>query len=191
MRPNLNLPINGAATFPISNRIFRIVWITSWFVLARPTPAFLHSWRRILLRLFGADIHATAKIYSSVEIWDPRNLVMGPHSCLGPKVVCYNMASITLEQYAVVSQGAHLCCGSHNIDSDEFELVVRPIRICAKAWVAAEAFVGPGVIVSQGAVLGARAVAVGTIDAWCVYAGNPAKCIRKRYSTATLPSSTS
>lgn len=58
--------------------------------------------------------------------------------------------------YAIVSQGAHLCTAGHNIDHHDFPLTAAPIRLGPCAWIAAEAFVGPGVNVAEGAVLGAR-----------------------------------
>jgi putative colanic acid biosynthesis acetyltransferase WcaF len=90
------------------------------------------------------------------------------------------MAPILLEAHAIVSQGAHLCAGSHDIEDPNFPLVVRPITIGEYAWVAAEAFVGPGVHVGAGAVLGARAVTFKDLEARHVYIGNPAQSVRRR-----------
>lgn len=105
---------------------------------------------------------------------------MGRFATLGPNVNCYSMAAIELQDYALVSQGAHLCAGTHDVDDPTFQLQVRPILIGREAWVAAEAFVGPGVTVGDGAVLGARAVTVKDLDRGWVYAGNPAKPLRLR-----------
>jgi len=49
-----------------------------------------------------------------------------------------------------------------------------------RSWVAADAFVGPGVTLGEGAVLGARAVAFGDLEPWSVYIGNPMREVRKR-----------
>jgi putative colanic acid biosynthesis acetyltransferase WcaF len=152
----------------------------SWLVLAAWTPPFLHPWRRLLLRAFGARIAPTARIHASVRVWYPANLEMGDQACLGPGVNCYSMARVTLGPYALASQGAHLCAGTHDIDDPNFQLVAAPIRVEAKAWIASEAFVGPGVKVGEGAVLGARAVAFGNLEPWTVYVGNPARETRKR-----------
>ena len=59
-------------------------------------------------------------------------------------------------------------------------LVPKPIRIGARAWVAAAAFVGPGITVEEGAVVGARACVVRDVPAWTVVAGNPARVIKRR-----------
>ena len=47
-------------------------------------------------------------------------------------------------------------------------------------WLAADTFVGPDVTVGEGAILGARAVAMKNLDPQTVYAGNPAAIIKKR-----------
>lgn len=174
-------PLEGGPTFTLRHRAFRAVWNVTWFLLASWTPPFLNAWRVLLLRLFGANVASTAKIYGSARIWYPPYLRVGPFACIGPRVIVYCMAPISLEEYALVSQGAHLCGGTHDIDDPHFQLRARPITIGKRAWVAAEAFVSPGVQIGEGAVLGARGVAVGDLMPWAVYRGNPATVIRHRH----------
>ena len=45
---------------------------------------------------------------------------------------------------------------------------------------AAEAFVGPGVTIGEGAVVGARAAVFRDVEPWSVVGGNPARFIKKR-----------
>jgi putative colanic acid biosynthesis acetyltransferase WcaF len=80
----------------------------------------------------------------------------------------------------MVSQGAHLCTGTHDIEDVHFQLESRAITIGARAWVAADAFVGPGVRIGDGAVLGARGCTFRNLEPWTVYIGNPAQPLRKR-----------
>ncbi len=173
-------PLEGGPSFSLGNRVYRVLWNVAWSLLASPTPSFMHRWRRLLLRLFGARIARGAHVYPSVRIWDPRNLEMGSHSCLGPRVDCYTMAKITLGAHAIVSQDARLCAGTHEIDDPEFQLATKPIAIGDHAWVASGAFVGPGVSIGEGAVLGACAVAFKDLRAWSVYIGNPMVLLRAR-----------
>jgi putative colanic acid biosynthesis acetyltransferase WcaF len=175
-------PIAGGPSFALRNRVIRLLWRVVWFALASWSPPQFRGWRRLILRAFGAQIAPTADIYSSVRIWLPSNLEMGEYSNLGPGVNCYSMDKITLAAYASVSQGAHLCTGTHDIDDRNFQLVTKPIVIGENAWVAAEAFVGPGVRIGEGAVLGARAVTFTDLEANMIYIGNPAKPIRRRWS---------
>ncbi|MET3925011.1 putative colanic acid biosynthesis acetyltransferase [Devosia sp. 2618] len=178
-------PREGGASFPLRHRAFRALWNVTWALLASWTPPPLHGWRRFLLRLFGAKLAPTARVYGGARVWYPPNLEMGAHSVLAARANCYCMDRVSIGAYAVVSQGAQLCGGTHLIDDAHFQLITKPIVIGANAWIAAEAFVGPGVVVGEGAVLGARGVAFSDLEAWGVYAGNPAKWLRKRNDTVT------
>jgi putative colanic acid biosynthesis acetyltransferase WcaF len=164
----------------VRNRALRAVWQCTYFVLFLPTPKMLHGWRAMLLRLFGARVGRGAHPYPSCKIWAPWNLVMADHSCLGPDVDCYNVDRIELGEYSTVSQYAYLCGATHDYTKLAMPLVPKPIRIGARAWVAAGAFVGPGVTVEEGAVVGARACVVRDVPAWTVVAGNPARMIKRR-----------
>jgi putative colanic acid biosynthesis acetyltransferase WcaF len=151
-----------------------------WALLYRPTPRFLHPWRRLLLRLFGAGIGRAAHPYPRARIWAPWNLTMGPRSCLADGVDCYSVARITLGAGAIVSQYAYLCSATHDIDDPAFPLEIAPITIGPGAWVAAGAFIGPGVEMGAGAVAAACAVVIKDVPAGDVVGGNPARLLRRR-----------
>lgn len=180
----LSKPTEGGPSFAFKDRIYRGLWNLCWLLLASWTPPYLRNWRRVLLTIFGADIAATANVYGSAKIWSPRNLRMEEFSCIAPNVTVYSMAKITLRKHSLVSQGAHLCSGTHDISDPDFRLYFKPIEIGEYAWVAAEAFIGPGVSVGEGAVLGARGCTFRNLQAWKVYAGNPARVIKDRHLTS-------
>jgi putative colanic acid biosynthesis acetyltransferase WcaF len=60
-----------------------------------------------------------------------------------------------------------------------------PITIGDRVWIAAEAFVSPGVAIADGAVLGARGCTFTKLEAWTIYRGNPAVPIGSRTLRAT------
>ncbi|MGA6828434.1 putative colanic acid biosynthesis acetyltransferase [Nitrospira sp. NS4] len=161
------------------NRIGRVLWTAVWLVFFRPSPRPFHAWRRWLLRLFGARIERGAHPYPSARIWAPWNLSMEEGSCLGDHVDCYAVDRITLEPYATVSQYAFLCTAGHDYTVKAMPVITAPIRIGRRAWVAADAFVGPGVMIGEGAVVGARASVFRHVDPWTVVGGNPARIIKK------------
>lgn len=105
---------------------------------------------------------------------------MDANSCLGPDVECYNVDLIHLKANATVSQGAYLCTASHDITNHLHPLITAPIIIEDQAWVAARAYIGMGVTVGQGAVVGATASVYKDVDPWTVVGGNPAKFIKQR-----------
>jgi len=170
-------------SFSMQNRIMRVIWEVVWLILFRTSPRPFHMWRRFLLRLFGAKLGKYVNVYPTVKIWAPWALDIGSFVGVADGVTLYNISSITIGDHCVISQGAHLCTGSHDIDSSNFQLIAKPISLESSVWVCAEAFVGPGVRLAEGCVLCARAVVVKSIvEPWTVWAGNPAvmKRLRKR-----------
>jgi putative colanic acid biosynthesis acetyltransferase WcaF len=178
---------DGKPTFPLRVRAFRLLWLIAWWMLISWTPRQMRGWRRTILRAFGARLSGNANVFGSARVWYPPNLEMGPGSCLGPRVKCYNIAPITVGANVIVSQDTHLCTASHEMDSGGFQLVARPIEIRDRVWIAAECFIGPGVVVGEGAVLGARGAAFGDLRPWAIYRGNPAVPIKERKSPQELP----
>ncbi len=82
-----------------------------------------------------------------------------------------------------MSQRAFICAGTHDYTKSGHPLITAPIVIGDNAWVAAEAFVHPGVTIGEGAVIGARSVVTKDMPAWTVCAGHPCKPIKERIIT--------
>ncbi len=164
------------------NRMGRALWKCIEVTLFRWTVPAMHPWRRFLLRMFGAKLHARAYVYPTAKIWAPWNLVMEEGACLSWGVDCYCVAKIVLRKGCVVSQYARLIAASHDIRDAEFMLTSAPIEVGASAWVCAYSFVGMGVTVGEGAVVAATATAVRDVLPWTVVGGNPARFISHRES---------
>lgn len=105
---------------------------------------------------------------------------MGAVSAIGDGAEVYNVAHVSLGERCVVSQRSYLCTASHDFRSAGFELIAAPISVERYAWVAAGAFVGPGVTLGEGAVAGAMTVLTRSVPAWTVVAGNPARALSTR-----------
>ena len=176
MQPDKYIP-----PYSTANKIKRLAWCVCWTILARPFPRNIFMpWKRFLLRAFGAKIANTASVYSSATVFMPWNLEMKEYACLGPGVDCYNAAPIIIGKNATISQRTYLCTASHDITLNSHPQIEKPIIIEDSAWVAAEAFVAPGVTIGEGAVVGARAAVFKNVEPWNVVGGNPAKFIKKR-----------
>ncbi len=168
-------------SFSLKNKVGRVVWNGIYFILFRPFPTRLFKkWRNLLLKLFGAKIEWTSHVYASTKIWAPWNLELGEYSTLGPYVDCYNQGKITIGANTVISQKTYLCASTHDYTKSDFPLLLRPITIGNGVWVSADAFIGPGVIISDKAIVAARSVVVKSIDESNICGGNPAKFIKRR-----------
>jgi putative colanic acid biosynthesis acetyltransferase WcaF len=164
----------------VKNKVGRILWGTVWLLLYRPSPRFAHGWRRFLLRLFGAKIGPAAHPYPSAIIWAPWNLEMGEQSCLGDHTDCYCVDRITIGPHSTVSQYSFLCTASHDYEQVGFPLITAPITIGGQSWIAADVFVGPGVTIGTGAVIGARSTVLHNVADWTVVVGNPGREVKRR-----------
>lgn len=173
-------PWNPPSPHSLGNRLLRFVWSVVWLFLFRPSPVCLRGWRRFLLRVFGARIGDGAYIHPSARIWAPWHLSMGKSAVLSHSVDCYCVASVTLEDYAIVSQYSFLCTASHDYTDECRPVTASPITIEARAWLCADIFVGPGVTVGHDAVVGARSSVFRDVPPWAVAVGSPARRIRDR-----------
>lgn len=170
-------------TEPKPHRLRRILWaVVNATIYRWAGGRIFWPFRELLLKLFGAKIDQKAYIYASSKIFAPWQLKVG-RACIGPRTEIYNKAPVTIGDDSVVSQGAFLCSASHNITSLMLPLCTRPISIGNNAWICADAFIGMGVTIGDGAVVGARAAVFKDVEPWTVVGGNPAKFLKKRIIT--------
>ena len=155
----------------------RVVWrLVSPAFRFSPRP--LWGWRRVMLRAFGAQVGESVHVYPSVRISIPWNLVLKEQCAVSDRAILYALGPITVGARSTVSQGAHICAGTHDISRPDRPLLKTPVTIADDVWIAADAFVGPGVTVGAGAIVGARSVVMKDVEPGCVVAGNPARKIR-------------
>lgn len=172
--------IQSVASFSISNRFGRVIWEIVYFLVFRYTPRPFHKWRAFILRCFGAKVGKGVHVYPGVKIWAPWNLELADGVALANESIIYCQGKITIGYYAVVSQGVNLCAGTHDYTKQWFPLITKPIHIGENVWIAAEAFVHPGISIGNGCVIGARSVVTKDMPEWTVCAGHPCKPIKKR-----------
>lgn len=160
-------------------QVGRVLWAAATPLFAwSPRP--LWGWRRLLLRAFGAKIGRSVHVYPSAQITIPWNVSIGEHSAIGDGAKIYSLGPITIGARTTVSQGAHLCAGTHDYRDPTMPLLKLPITLGDEVWVCADAFVGPGVTVGDRTILGARAVLMKSVAGGLIMAGNPATILKSR-----------
>lgn len=169
----------NAQKYTRKEQLLRVLWAFA-VPLFRLSPRICFGWRAFLLRLFGAKIGRETHIYNSATIYMPWNFEIGGQSSVGEHAYIYNLGRITIGNRTTISQRAHLCAGTHDFTDPALPLLKPPIVVKDQAWICADTFIGPGVTIGEGAVVGARAVVVKNVEPWNIVAGNPARVVRKR-----------
>lgn len=160
-------------------QIGRVLWALIQ-PLFRLSPRPLWGWRTALLRVFGAQIGRGVHIYPTVRIIIPWHLNIGDEVAIGDRAIVYALGPIHIGAQATISQNVHLCAGGHDYTNPAMTLTKPEIMIGTGAWVCADAYVGGGVTIGDGAIVAARGVAVRNVPSGAIVGGNPAKLIKSR-----------
>jgi len=178
------LPVDHAANdaarkYSRGEQARRMAWsLGCWLIRLSPRPCF--AWRRGVLRLFGARVGAHVKIYPTTYLYMPWNVEIGDWTAFGEDVLIYSLGRVSIGRSVTLSYRSHVCAGTHDLNEPTLPLLKPPVTIEDYVWVGTEAFIGPGVTVSSGAVVGARAVVVKNVASLDIVAGNPARVISRR-----------
>jgi putative colanic acid biosynthesis acetyltransferase WcaF len=146
-----------------------------FFLSIVPWPS---SLRVALLRAFGATVGERVVIRSRVHITFPWRLNLGDDVWIGEEALLLTLASITIESDVCISHRAFLCTGSHNFRRETFDLITRPITIRRSCWIAATAFIAPGVEVGEGSLVSAGSVVLDSVPPRTIVRGNPAVAVK-------------
>ena len=122
---------------------------------------------------------------TGLEIGDYVHI--SPHvSVIGGK-----KTSLYVEDFCFISTGARMICGSELFHGDgligplipdtykDIQLL-EPIVLKRFSGVCANSVVMPGVTMGEGSILGANSFLKESTEPWTIYAGSPAKPLRKR-----------
>src|SRR5215470_2517685 len=169
-----------APNYGLRNRLARALWFVAYRLLFRISPRPCHRWRARILRIFGAHLGRSCRIYPTARVWAPWNLECEDVVAIADEAIVYNPTLVRLGSHCIVSQQAYLCGASHDYTDPSFALLTAPITIGAYAWICARATVQMGVRVGEGAVLALGAVATRDLEPWTVYAGVPARRVKRR-----------
>ncbi len=165
---------------PGKNLVIRGLWyLTNVLFFLNPLNPF-STIKVILLRSFGALVGKGVIIKPSVNIKYPWRLKIGNYVWIGEGVWIDNLDDVEIGNNCCLSQAALLLTGNHNYKKRTFDLITGKIILEDGVWIGAKSIVGPGVICQSHSVLSAGSLISNTMNAYGIYAGNPAKLIRKR-----------
>ncbi len=163
-----------------ATKLRRGIWSFIIQPIYRLIPGKKSKIRISLLRMMGARIGRCCMIQQRVDILIPWNLVIHDRVAIAHDCRILNFDTVEIQPMTVISQHTHLCTGTHDYSHPHFPLTMKPITIEPESWVASGAFIGPGVRLGRGCVIGANSVVTKDMPEWMVCAGNPCKPLKPR-----------
>jgi acetyltransferase-like isoleucine patch superfamily enzyme len=154
-----------------------------------------------------AHFGSNSVMESSVLVFHPENIVIGQHvyighyailngyhaghlnigegSWIGPQTFLHAAGGIEIGKRVGIGPGVKILTSIHDAGSLEMpvmdaSLVFGKVTIEDGADLGTGAVILPGVSIGQGAIIGAGAVVNANVEPWSVYAGVPAKLIKRR-----------
>lgn len=141
-------------------------------------------------------------IGNSVIIDDYVFIMGGPKTTIGSFIHIASFTSITgggefiMEDYSALSGGIRVYTGNEDYTGGcmtnpavpaPYRTPIRSfVHMKKHAIVGANSVILPGVVIGEGAVVGANSLVTKSCDPWTIYFGNPAKALRRRPSETIL-----
>lgn len=156
------------------------VWEVVWTLFVRWLPKPFYRWHVLLLKVFGCKIHGHVFVAPTARVYAPWLLEMGRNSCLATRSEVYNLGPVKIGERVTIAQYVYVCNGTHDLSDPILPLLVGDISIEDDVFIGAKAIILPGLKVDTGTVIGAGSVLTKDTEPYEIYAGNPAKFIKKR-----------
>lgn len=149
-----------------------------FFLTPAPVPM---AFKCGLLRLFGARVGKGVVIKPRVNIHFPWKLLVGNFAWIGEEVFILNFEPVIIGAHGCISQRTFLCTGNHDYRKPDMPYRNAPITVEDGAWVGAQCFVGPGVVIGSEAVITAGSIVTKDQPPRKVCGGNPCAVIKDRW----------
>ena len=134
----------------------------------------------IKLKFFGAKIGKNIKVYGFFTVvGHPKRLTIDDNVTINKGVLLNCRESIHIKKGCRLSAYAKLYTATLTIDTIPRKHISSSIILEENVWVASNAIITMGVIVGKNSVIGANSVVLHNIEKNSLYAGIPAKKIRK------------
>jgi putative colanic acid biosynthesis acetyltransferase WcaF len=157
-----------------------LIWFFFNYLIMDSFFPWPYKLKRSLLILFGARVGEGLVIKNKVRIKNPWRLTIGKNCWIGESVWIDNLEDVTIGNNVTLSQGAMLLTGNHDYKVSSFPYKLGKITLEDGVWIGAQSVVCPGVRCESHSILTVHSVATKNLDAWGIYAGNPAAYMRKR-----------
>ena len=171
--------------------IFADIWIrcvllTIRLLPGRPGNELIAPMRSALLILIGVRIGAKSQISPGLRVFRFGHISAGTGCRFGYDFQIWNFSKFEVGSRLLASHGVKVICGTHQV-SIERKNIVGPVSIGDDVWLGAGVTVVGPARIGSGVIVGAHSFVSGNLEAGWIYAGTPARKIRRVIDHAELP----
>jgi acetyltransferase-like isoleucine patch superfamily enzyme len=139
------------------------------------------SLSRELLHRFNPRISRYAHLEHNVRLLCyPEKIIIEAGATIGFNCELHAWGEIFIGKNVIISPQTVILTGSHNVETEEYGELIKPVYIEDYAWIAYRSMILPGVRIGKGAVVGAGSVVTKDVEPWSIVAGNPARHLKWR-----------
>jgi acetyltransferase-like isoleucine patch superfamily enzyme len=133
-----------------------------------------------LLHVANPKISPRCVVRHNVRIFQLHNVTIEQGSIVDFSCDLQAWGKIHIGKNVIISPYSVILTGSHNVQTEEYGNLIKPVFIDDYAWIAYRSIILPGVHIGKGAIVGAGSVVTKDVEAFSVVAGNPARHIKWR-----------
>lgn len=151
--------------------------------------SFFFTVRRLLLHSIGIKVGKNTTVHRGVKLFCVGNLTIGKGSTVNYKCFLDARGGLTIGDNVNISHCVKIYTMTHDIDDPTCKTISSPVTINNNAWIFPNVLIMPGVNIEEGAVVYPGSIVTKDLNAYTIYAGNPAKPIRERVKKISYQSS--
>lgn len=163
-----------------ASKIKIVAWYFTNAIFFKSIIPWPYRFKSFLLKAFGAGVGSGLIIKPGVSIKNPWRLIIGKNCWIGEGAWIDNLEDVTIGNNVCLSQGALLLTGNHDYKEQAFPYRLGKIVLEDGVWIGAKAIVCPNITCKTHSILTVGSIATKSLEAWGIYAGNPAEYVRER-----------
>jgi len=141
--------------------------------------------RFLFIKMFSKKLNGMVWIQPGVEILHLKNITFGKGVGINTGSYINGVGTIEFSDHVMIGSNVTISSGKHPTELNQLKIIeiptVRlPIKIGVGVWIAAGAVILPGIEIGADSVIGANSVVTKNIAPSGIYAGVPAKLLKKR-----------
>ena len=137
--------------------------------------------RKILYKyFFFMKIGKNSNLQMGIRVYSPNKIRIGDNCSIGNNSLLDGRRGIEIGDNVDIAGYVKVLTLGHDLDDSSYKTIGGKVSIKNHASIFTGASILPGLIIEEGSVIALDSVLTKNTESWTIYAGNPAKAIRKR-----------